>query len=323
MNRLRNLLQPFVTYGAYPFTLVLCLAVCTYAVWRQLDFQAVYGPLAMGLMVFYLVIELLFPLKREWGMTFQNFIHRDVKFLVMNGVVQGVGQATVGWIAITLSLDSKGPLRNMPFFFALPILFILSEFLHYWYHRLSHEIGGRIGTFLWKTHAAHHLPDGVYVLMHAVGHPLDLLAMNILMMAILPPALGCTPDVTFVFVVVSNLHGIVSHLNVDIRAGWLNYVFSLPEVHRYHHSADVAEAKNYGSVWMLFDHLFGTFVYRPGELPLQLGVAEPAKYPESTRVLAVLTLPFRPEASNGKLRQIGTNATTEDHHRPRCPESRS
>ena len=295
MNLLRKLLQPFVMYGTYPFTLILCLVVCTYAVWRQLDFKAVYGPLVMGLMVFYLVIELLFPLKREWGMTFRTFFHRDVKFLVLNGAVQGVGQAAIGWIAITLSLDSKGPLRNVPFYFALPILFLLSEFLHYWYHRLSHEFGGRVGNFLWKTHAAHHLPDRVYVLMHAVGHPLDLLAMNILMMAILPPVLGCTPDVTFVFVVISNLHGIVSHLNVDIRAGWFNYLFSLPEVHRYHHSTDVTEAKNYGSVFMLFDHLFGTFVYHPGELPVQLGVAAPAKYPDSTKILAVLAMPFRPE----------------------------
>ena len=228
MNQLRNLLQPFVTYGAYPFTLVICLTVCTYAVWWQLDFKAVYGPMVMGLMGFYLVIELMFPLKQEWGMTFRNFFHRDVKFLVLNGVVQGVGQAAVGWVAITLSLDSKGPLQNVPFYFALPILCLLSEFLHYWYHRLSHEFGGRIGTFLWKTHAAHHLPDRVYVLMHVVGHPLDLLAMNILMMAILPPILGCTPDVTFVFVVISNLHGIVSHLNVRHPGGVVQLLIFSP-----------------------------------------------------------------------------------------------
>jgi sterol desaturase/sphingolipid hydroxylase (fatty acid hydroxylase superfamily) len=292
MSRLRSLFQACVTYGAYPVTLLLTLGVCTYAVWNRLDYEAVYGPLVMGLLAFYIAIELLFPLKREWGMTFRNFFRRDVKYFVVNGVTQGVGRAAVGWLAIWLSLESTGPLRNVPFYLALPILFMASEFLHYWYHRLSHELHGPVGGFLWRVHAAHHLPDRVYVLMHAVGHPLDLLAMNILMMAVLPPLLGCTPDVTFVFVVVSNLHGIVSHLNVDIRAGWLNYLFSLPEVHRYHHSTEVGEAKNYGSVWMLFDHLFGTFVYRPGRLPDALGVSEPERYPASTSILRVLALPF-------------------------------
>ena len=295
MSRLRTVLQACVTYGAYPSTLLLCIGVCTYAVRNRLDSEAVYGPLVMGLLAFYIAVELLFPLKREWGMTVRNFFRRDVKFLAVNGVVQGVGRAAVGWLAIRLSLDGTGPLRDVPFYLALPILFLVSEFLHYWYHRLSHELGGTVGRFLWRVHAAHHLPNRVYVLMHAVGHPLDLLAMNILMMAVLPPLLGCTPEVTFVFVVLSNLHGIVSHLNVDIRAGWLNYLFSLPEVHRYHHSTEVAEAKNYGSVWMLFDHLFGTFVYRPGQLPDHLGVAEPERYPDSTDVLRVLALPFRPD----------------------------
>lgn len=295
MTRMRSALRAGVTYGAYPVTLVLTIGVSTYAVWNKLDYEVIYGPLVMGLLAFYVALELLFPLKREWGMTFRNFFRRDVKYFVVNGITQGVGRAAVGWLAIRLSLNGTGPLRNVPFYFALPILFLISEFLHYWYHRLSHELPGKAGTFLWKVHAAHHLPDRVYVLMHAVGHPLDLLAMNILLMAVMPPLLGCAPDVTFVFVVISNLHGIVSHLNVDIRAGWFNDLFSLPEVHRYHHSTDVGEAKNYGSVWMLFDHLFGTFVYRPGQLPEALGVAEPERYPASVSILRVLAMPFTSE----------------------------
>ena len=292
MNRLRNLFERCVRYGAYPFTLLLCIGVCAYAILNGLDYEAVYGPLVMGLLFFYIAIEFLVPVKREWGMTSRHFLRRDLKFVVINGVTQGLGSALLGWLGLRLSFNSTGPLRTIPFYLSLPILFLISEFLQYWYHRLSHELGGKLGRFMWKVHAAHHLPDRVYVLMHVVGHPFDLLAMNILMMAALPPLLGCTSEVTLVFVVLSNLQGIVSHLNVGIRAGWFNYLLSCPEVHRYHHSTDVEEAKNYGSVWMVYDHLFGTFVYRPGRLPNELGVAEPSAYPDSTNVLGILAMPF-------------------------------
>lgn len=128
--------------------------------------------------------------------------------------------------------------------------------------------------------------------MHVVGHPLNLLATNILLMALLPYLLGCPPEVVFLFSVLANLQGIVGHLIVDIRAGWLNYLLAGAEVHRWHHSARIAEAKVYGAVLMIFDLLFGTFVYRRGESPESLGVAEPDRYPRSDEIIRVFALSF-------------------------------
>ena len=92
---------------------------------------------------------------------------------------------------------------------------------------------------------------------------------------------------------VNAFHGIISHFNVDLRMGWANYVFVGPELHRYHHSADMSEAKNYGATLTIWDQVFGTFLYRPGSAPRDLGIGTDGNLPEYRRVLAVLTLPFR------------------------------
>ena len=81
---------------------------------------------------------------------------------------------------------------------------------------------------------------------------------------------------------VAEITGASRKANVDIRAGWLNYVLTGTELHRYHHSADSADGMN--------------FVYRPGIPPRALGVANPSDYPADREILGVLRLPFsRPQ----------------------------
>lgn len=89
------------------------------------------------------------------------------------------------------------------------------------------------------------------------------------------------------------LQGLVSHFNVDIKAGPLNYLLVGAELHRFHHSANVAEAKNFGVLTPFWDLVFGTFRYEPKRLPQALGVADPRQYPSSTAIGKVLMLPFR------------------------------
>jgi sterol desaturase/sphingolipid hydroxylase (fatty acid hydroxylase superfamily) len=75
----------------------------------------------------------------------------------------------------------------------------------------------------------------------------------------------------------------------------LNYVFVGTELHRFHHSANLAESRNYAVTLSFVDILFGTFVYRPGTLPVRLGVADPSAYPKSNEFWSVMKLPFKQE----------------------------
>jgi sterol desaturase/sphingolipid hydroxylase (fatty acid hydroxylase superfamily) len=88
------------------------------------------------------------------------------------------------------------------------------------------------------------------------------------------------------------LQGLVSHLNLDLRAGWFNYLFVGTELHRYHHSARLDESKNYAATLSILDLAFGTFYYRLGRLPERLGVEDPGAYPDSNELWKVMKLPF-------------------------------
>jgi sterol desaturase/sphingolipid hydroxylase (fatty acid hydroxylase superfamily) len=170
---------------------------------------------------------------------------------------------------------------------------LVFEALNYAMHRAMHEMKGPVGRFLWLSHAAHHLPPRLYLIMHAVFHPIN--AVFIQTFAIILPIwlMGYDQKAVTMFMMINGLHGLISHFNVDVRLGWFNYIFVGPETHRYHHSADVKEAKNYGNTLTIFDILFGTFVYKPGKPPAELGVDANAGFPSYDKTLSVLAMPFR------------------------------
>ena len=69
------------------------------------------------------------------------------------------------------------------------------------------------------------------------------------------------------------VHGMLQHANLDLRHGWLNYVFMTADNHRWHHSTEFAESNtNFGSNIALWDHVFGTFVLREPAGPESVGL---------------------------------------------------
>ncbi|MCZ6640758.1 MAG: sterol desaturase family protein, partial [Gammaproteobacteria bacterium] len=64
------------------------------------------------------------------------------------------------------------------------------------------------------------------------------------------------------------------------------------ELHRYHHSASSHEAQNYGVTLSIFDICFGTFHYRPGVAPEDLGLSERDGYPGQHDPLRATLFPF-------------------------------
>ena len=126
--------------------------------------------------------------------------------------------------------------------------------------------------------------------MHPVGHPFNVIFIATLQLPLV--LLGASADAIFVFGALMGLQGLISHFNVDVRAGIFNYFLVGTELHRYHHSKRLDEAKNFGVVTPIWDLVFGTFVYQPGKLPQQLGVSNADAYPPSTAVGKTLALPI-------------------------------
>lgn len=279
-------------YAAYPVLLSATIAFLWFALADPTRPGRYYGAWLGGLIVVMVALETLHPLRREWKMTWRTLLRRDVPFLLL-------GAATLSGVNYLLNLFAQhfhashsNFLGDWPLLPGVLLALYGTDFLWYWVHRLSHEGRGPIGRWLWKIHAAHHLPEQVYVFMHAVGHPINVLEVR-LILAVPLILLGLSPEVVFVYTVINSLQGMVSHFNIDSRVGPLNYLLMGTELHRFHHSADSKEAKNYAAVVTLWDQLFGTFYYRPGATPQRLGVERPQEYPASENVWRILALPFK------------------------------
>jgi sterol desaturase/sphingolipid hydroxylase (fatty acid hydroxylase superfamily) len=289
--QMKNTFQKIITYGLYPFLLVSHIVICWLAISYEWDLKKIAAYTGGPQFVLLLLIEFIFPIRQEWKMTWKSFF-RDLKYFASGGLTLFLSTTAISYAAIYLSEKNVGILKQFPFLLSFVIVLLVYEFVLYWYHRLSHEMSGKVGGFLWRVHSAHHLPDKVYLLMHAVFHPLNAVAATIILQSILIIA-GVDAKSLFLLNTFVSLQGLVSHFNVDLRAGFLNYIFIGTELHRFHHSTDINESKNYGQIISIWDIVFGTFYYKPGVYPERLGVAEPIEYPQSHRYWQVLTFPFR------------------------------
>jgi len=288
---LNSKLRLIIRWGLYPLSWLVVFAGIYLYLSDAIEAKTAWMMNAAILAPLFFVIEWRFPYQQRWAMTLTSFIS-DLKFVVINSSFMSGVSAALALFTISLSGNNQGMASSWPLPLQLVACFLIFEAINYSLHRAMHESKGKYGEALWKIHAAHHLPPRLYIVMHAVFHPLNSLLIQPLAMILPIWTMGYSQDTVTIFLMIMGMHGLLSHFNVDIRMGWLNYVFVGNELHRYHHSADVNEAKNYGAMLSIYDQLFGTFVYKPGIPPENLGVDESAGLPDYDQTLIVLGLPF-------------------------------
>ncbi len=282
-----------VTWLTWPLLFAANIWAIAHAIMFKWNYSITLGVLVAVAIIILVALEFIYPLDQRWRMTWRNFFGRDIKYFVAGGLTGAATNLCLGLVGLTLATAHVGPMTGWPVWLAVPMAIFAFEFFQYWQHRWSHEADNPFKAFLWKTHAPHHLPEQVYVLMHPAGHPFNFILLQGLIRVPLFYVLGVSPDALFAVTAIIGLQGLVSHCNVDLRAGWFNYIFAGTELHRFHHSADVAEGKNFAVTLSLLDVMFGTLVYRPGELPRGLGVADPSAYPRSAQFWQVMLIPLR------------------------------
>ena len=247
------------------------------------------------------IVGVLAILAAEWKLPFRpqwNRSYGDVGTDVMHAFVSGIGTTQLarilvqaGGIAVAGALSrgfgAKLWPTGWPLLGQLTLALLIAELMQYWLHRWQHE-----RDFLWRFHAVHHSAPRLYWLNAARFHPVDLGMLYVV--GYLPlVALGCPETVIMLFAVFDAVFGMLQHCNIDVRLGPLNWIFSMAEPHRWHHSKTVDEANtNYGSNLIVWDHLFGTF-FLPSdrEPPVAIGIANMPAFPST--YLAQLASPFR------------------------------
>ena len=146
-------------------------------------------------------------------------------------------------------------------------LFLGVELLYYWFHFASHRV-----RWLWATHAVHHSATK-FNLSAAIrlGWTGQLTGAFVFF---LPLAwIGFHPLAIAFVIGLGLLYQFFLHTALPISLGPLEWVLNTPNHHRVHHASNEACLdRNYGSVLIVFDRLFGTFAAAPRAEPLEFGV---------------------------------------------------
>jgi len=93
--------------------------------------------------------------------------------------------------------------------------------------------------------------------------------------------MGAPRDIIVWVSAITGFIGLLTHCNVEMRGGVLNYFFNTPDLHRWHHSMEPAEGnRNYGENLMFLDQLLGTYFYSSRRPPAVIGIrdAMPANF---------------------------------------------
>lgn len=279
-----------VKYLTYPALVLAMAAIVTLTIRLGWNVHIVNTGFLFGAMFTILAIETLFPLERTYSMTWRTLFKRDLKFIVANRIAAPANGLAVQLLSLWVSQHHRGLMTEWPLWLSIPAIILVCEIHAYWWHRFSHSVRNPLTRFMWRIHAAHHLPEQVYVMMQPVSNPLDTFSVFRPIIFFLCAA---SPATVLAVNSINTLQGLVRHANIDMRTGWLNYLIVGTELHRMHHSADEREAKNFASLLSVMDILFGTFVYAPGRRPRAYGVVNAHAYPRANQFWRSVLLPFK------------------------------
>jgi sterol desaturase/sphingolipid hydroxylase (fatty acid hydroxylase superfamily) len=269
-----------LTYGTFPLGFGGAMGVGIVGMdWGWDPVQTATGLTAAVVLVL-LVFERVHPYHEDWlhghGDTRTDLLHNLVNFWIpeVYTVVFVGGFAAVGaWLSRALGL-TLWP-TGWPLVVQLLLALVVGEFGTYWIHRWMHE-----HELLWRFHAPHHSAPRLYWLNAGRFHPLDLFAQQFLAMTPLV-VLGADTRVIALHTMFTAIHGLFQHCNIDVRLGPLNWVFSMAELHRWHHSKRLEEANtNFGANLILWDVVFGSR-YLPSDRdpPTEIGIEALPNFP--------------------------------------------
>jgi sterol desaturase/sphingolipid hydroxylase (fatty acid hydroxylase superfamily) len=276
------------------FPLVAAMAVLG-TLWSMRQGTEPAVAIAPWIIVAYTIIALcerLFPFQESW-LHSKGDLGPDVGWFVTNGVVNRLVEPLFLGVAVVLGAALSARIGiglwpgDWPLLMQLSVALMVAELWEYSCHRLMHE-----NEWLWRFHATHHSAPRLYWLNAARFHPVDLTLVGVC--KLIPLAiLGAGAEVFALVNVFSAVHGAFQHANLQLRLGPLNWIFSMAELHRWHHSRTVAEANhNYGGNLIVWDILFGTrFLPADRQPPADIGIADLPAFP--TGYWGQLLSPFR------------------------------
>ncbi|TIX91144.1 sterol desaturase family protein [Rhizobium sp. P44RR-XXIV] len=259
-------------------------------------FNVVYFSVVVTIALF----ERLMPYEETWldpdGETFNNIAHT----LLSKGAVQiaaAIGASFPMAVATVAQpfLSHKADIwpEQWPMAVQVVLGLVIAELGLYLAHRLAHE-----HLSLWRFHALHHSVERLWVINTGRFHIVDSLFK--IALSQIPLYLLGAPLPVFLWIgAVTAFIGLLTHCNIDVRTGPLDWILSTPRLHRWHHSKLLAEGNtNYGENLVIWDQILGTYHNPPRPSSTDIGIT--GKVADS--FLAQIVQPF---SKTGRKQIIG------------------
>lgn len=205
----------------------------------------------LTLIIFSMLVEAIYSANKEMKLYERRDTWTSITFgiigIIVKIVLKGIN------LAFWFQLYKISPFRIESSFISFGLLFILNEFIYYWFHRICHEI-----PFFWATHVNHHSSTKMNL---SVAARMPFLNGVYHMIFWLPlPLAGFHPIDVMAVITISFLISFFNHTAVIKRLGVFELFLNTPSHHRVHHGANPKYInKNYGNLLIIFDRLFKTF----------------------------------------------------------------
>ena len=286
-----------IVWGLTPVSVIASLTAYTYAI--MTGNHAEIGMLIVTMLILVISIgaERCMPFNAQWNQARQDRSTDYTSFAVLAGVVQ----PTLKWLSplfvvgvyAWLDSHSLALFSDMGLVLQIAIATLLAELGKYAVHRWHHA-----NPRLWWLHALHHSSMRLYSINGFRTHPLEYAIKHTLSMLPLI-LLGMPAEALLGYIALTQPVQMLQHVNLPLRHGWLNYIFSTNELHRWHHSTVAQEANsNYGSAIVLWDIVFGTYrkaVQADGQTaPVSIGLFATTHYPAARPFFTQVVSMFSP-----------------------------
>lgn len=286
-----NVIQRTAPYLLFPATMLGALMGVHAAVQRgglnpSIAVFAALVPTAAWVMIW----ERLLPYRAQWNRTERDvradLVHMGIAQILIPRLTKPVFAALLlaptAWL--TAQVGGGAWPHTWPLPLQLALMLVIAELGRYWAHRWAHRY-----PLLWRFHAVHHSPGRLYWLNAGRFHPVE--KVYLLIPEVVPfVLLGTNIETLTLYFVFNGVHGFFQHCNIRLHLGPLNYIFSMAELHRWHHSKVITQSdNNFGNNLILWDLVFGTFYLPADDAVGAVGLYNPA-YPKS--YLGHLTAPF-------------------------------
>ncbi len=109
-----------VTWLTWPILFTFNIGLAMRAIMQHGNYSSVLTTLLITDVVVLVTLESLFPVQRQWKMTWRSF-RRDLKYIVAGGATFAVIDGVFGLASIRLNTGHVGPITNWPLYLSVPV----------------------------------------------------------------------------------------------------------------------------------------------------------------------------------------------------------